>query len=133
MHLLVNSEVILPNARCNDENTSKLLIDAFHTCCKLHSVSATVGTSFVFLQKGVSVCNLRLLRSNTACLTFEVNVCTSDVIKLVSIRYALRYTVEKYLMCWLGEDLHHQTEDIALVPATGNCRILSSRIEKFVC
>jgi hypothetical protein len=95
-------------------------------------VSATIRTSFVFLQKGVSVYNLRLLLCNTAYLTLVVTVHTSDVIKLVSIRYALRYPVEKCLMCWLGEDLHHQTEDIALVPATGNCRILSSRIEKFV-
>lgn len=75
---------------------------------------------------------LRLLRTNTAYLTFVVTVYTSVVIKLVSIRYALHYPVEKCLMCWLGEDLHHQTEDIALVQATGNCRILSSRIEKFV-
>jgi hypothetical protein len=76
--------------------------------------------------------NLCLLRSNTACLTFVVTVYTSVVIKLVSIRYELRYPVEKCLMCWLGEDLHHQTEDIALVQAAGNCRILSSRIEKLV-
>jgi hypothetical protein len=74
----------------------------------------------------------RLLRRNTACMTFVVTVYTSFVIKLVSIRYALHYPVEKCLMCWLGEDLHHQTEDIALVQATGNCRILSSRIEKIV-
>jgi hypothetical protein len=73
-----------------------------------------------------------MLRGNTAYLTFIVTLYTSIVIKLVSVRYALHYAVEKCLMYWLGEDLLHQTEDIALVQAAGNCRILSSRIEKFV-
>jgi hypothetical protein len=80
-------------------------------------MNVTIRTLFVFVQKGVYMYNLRLLRSNTAYFTIVVTVYTSVVIKLVSIRYALRYPVEKCLMCWLGEDLHHQTEDIALVQA----------------